>query len=372
MYENQIKTEIKPPESLSTKSAEASQILPYFFFHLLVRRTDIHVFTPQSQVMPFVRALYFPYLDDSFRQSPPPRLVRLEVVLESRTWHASVEKLFSSSEVENFIIDGPCSEFVDCYKPCSFCGEKQSNCSCSPLSDVPDNVWGDQLTQESPETSYMMTFAAVSTSDCDGEEPLLDRDCDSESEKDCWTRDFLFFKLNGGFPIDIGSSVPGHGNSGSTYATMMGDIVHLQKFFAKLVRDKNLVERRFTPGFQAELNFGHKQTHFLRSIHDDIERHIESMRLESVKTPTKPKVYGPPVRRTQSAGRKPHLLRQPLSSTRKFRSNFPAVQSIRRPIHTPRLIITPLRAAQWRLRISKKYKSAPNTKATVAQDAGFA
>ena len=319
--------------------------------------------------MPLVRALYFPHLDDSSRQSPPPRLVRLEVVLESRTWHASVEKFFSSSEVENFIIDGPCSEFADCYKPCNFCGEKQSDCSCSPLSDVSNDVWGDQLTQESPETSYMMTFAAVSTSDCDDEEPLLDRDCDSESEEDCWTRGFLFFKLNGGFPIDIGSSVPGYGNPGSTYATMTGDIAHLQKFFAKLVRDKNLVERRFTPGFQAELNFGYKPTHFLRSIDDDLERHIESMRLDSVKTPTKPKVHAPPVRRTQSAGHRPHLLRQPFSSTRRFRSNSPSLQSIGRPTHTPRSITT-LGAAQRRLRISKKYKSASNTKSAEAQDAG--
>lgn len=319
--------------------------------------------------MPFVRALYFPRLDDSSWQSPPPRLVRLEVVLENKTWHASVEKFFSSSEVENFIINGPCSEFADHHKPCNFCGEKQSDCSCSPLSDVPNDIWGDQLTQESPETSYMMTFAAVSTSDYDDEEPLLDRDCDSESEEDCWTRDFLFFKLNGGFPIDIGSSVLGYGNPGSTYATMMGDIAHLQKFFAKLVRDKNLVKRRFTPGFQAEVNFGHKSTHSIRSI-DDLERHIESMRLDSVKTSTKPKVYGPPIRRSQSAGPRPHLLRQPFSSVRRFRTNSPAMQPIGRPTHSPRSIITPLRAAQRRLRISKKYKSAPNTKASEAQDAG--
>ncbi|KAF8421457.1 hypothetical protein EV426DRAFT_705772 [Tirmania nivea] len=320
--------------------------------------------------MPFVRALYFPHLDDSTRQSPPPRLVRLEVVLENRTWHASLEKLFSSSEVENFIIDGPCSEFADCHKPCNFCGEKQSDYSCSPLSDVPNDVWGDQLTQESPETSYMMTFAAVSTTDCDDEEPLLDRDCDTESEEDCWIRDFIFFKLNGGFPIDIGSSVPGYGNPGSTYATMMGDVAQLQKFFAKLVRDKNLVKRRFTPGFQAELNLAHKSTHFLRSIDDDLECHIESMRLDSVKTPTKPRVYGPPVRRTQAAGLRSHLLRQSSSSARRFRSNSPAVQSIGRSTHTPRSITISLRVAQRRLRISKKYKLASNTKAVEAQDVG--
>jgi len=320
--------------------------------------------------MPSVRALYFPRLDDSSRQSPPPRLVRLEVVLENRTWHASVEKFFSSSEVENFIIDGPCLEFADRHKPCNFCGEKQSDCSCSPLSDVPNNMWGDQLTQESSESSYMMTFAAVSTSDCGDEEPLLDRDCDSQSEEDCWTRDFLFLKLNGGFPIDIGSSVSGYGNPGSTYATMTGDIAHLQKFFAKLVRDKNLVKRRFTPGFQAELNVGHKSTHFIRSIDDDLERHIESMKLDNFKMPMKPKVYGPPIRRTQSTGLKPHLVRQPFPSARRFRSNSPAVKSIERPTHTVRPTTTPLRAAQRRLRISKKYKSVSNAKAAEAQDGG--
>lgn len=312
--------------------------------------------------MPFIRALYFPRLDDTSRQSPPPRLVRLEVILENQTWHADVKRFFNSSEIESFIIDRPASQdSADRRgKSCNICGEKKQNdCACSLLSEISSKELYNVSQEEHAETSYMMTFAALSTADYDDEEPLLERDCDSETEEDCWTRDFLFFKLDGGFPIDIGSSVPGYGNQGSSYATMTRDVEHLQRFFSKLVRDECLVKRRFTPGFQTEI----------RTMDDSLECRIESMKLNgteiSAQSTPEEQFLNPrelsdsPLRRTQPGNRKSTLVRPQLWRTHRTQSNPPSVQSVGRQI--PRATTT-LSGLQRRFRISRKYKTAPNLK----------
>ena len=295
--------------------------------HALEKSSDPALYRIQTKMF-FIRALYFPRLDDSSRQSPPPRLVKLEVVQENQTWYADVTKFFNLSQVENFIIDGPYQDLTSLQIPCNTCGENHSNCTCTPAGEVEETKSVHPRCDHFAETSYMMAFAA--TNDYYEDEPLLDREYDSEPEEDCWTRDFLFLKLDAGFPIDIGSTTPRNGNPGANYATMTRDVEYLQKFFVKLVQNNNLATKRFTPGFQAEDNLARLTT--FRQYY----------RFESLNIPPKSKEQLPfcseffesserTIRRTQSARFKSHLIRKPSWSMRKVGNSSPAILTFERP-----------------------------------------
>ncbi|KAI5798012.1 hypothetical protein DFH27DRAFT_526056 [Peziza echinospora] len=200
--------------------------------------------------MPFIRALYYPRLDEKSRETPPPRIVRLEVKIERHTWHAQVASLFPSTDIQSFTIDGPSTGCLGSIETCGNCGVYEDICLCTgiPGQDtfLLDSEKINRQLDELADTSYMMSFAAIEPQDeIDADEPLLDRESPSdEPNENIWARELLFIKLSGGLPIDIGTAIPGCGDPTSILAT---DIDRLKKFFSSLVGDKALVKRRFRP-----------------------------------------------------------------------------------------------------------------------------
>lgn len=192
--------------------------------------------------MPTVRALYFPRLYSTPNYDPSPRFVRVEVTIEERQWRADVHAFFPISETEHLIIEGPSRSDV---RPCGGRGEV-----CVGTARAVMRPWTRLKTigrtKENAHTAYAMAFAATpSMEDYRSEEPLLEREPSFEEERDnCWDREFLFFKLRAGYPIDIGSPTLGCCDLSSH---LVQDMKFLKFFFGQLVRDKALVLRRFAP-----------------------------------------------------------------------------------------------------------------------------
>lgn len=305
----------------------------------------------RKKKMPFVRALYFPRLEDSTRQSPPPRLIRLEVILENHTWHADVRAFFNSTEIENFIIDGSSHEATS---PRKCCEVNEEGCLCSTIET---QKWPRRHWKELVDTSYMMTFAAItSKDDCDNDKPLLEREFESEPGENCWTREFVFFKLNGGYPIDIGTE-PGYGISG---AIMAADIELLQNFFTKLVRDQDLVKRRFTPGVEEDSSAS-KPKQRRRSTTQHNGGYPESTKLTSLqpkshlsfaRDSTRPNAFS--IRRTQSTRHKPSW------DSNCMRTTKAATESLKFTRSPP----APLATIQKRLHLSRKHRAKLNSEET--------